>query len=80
MGRSTRPSISHESTRISSGRGICLLLLDVVLLDGVLHAIITKIILPKRMLDEEYDVRSIWKCVPLNYGILNLMINKVHHI
>jgi hypothetical protein len=78
--RSTRPRISHEGTRISSGRGRSLLLLDIMLLDGVQHTIITKIILRKGMLDEEHDVRSIWKSVPLNDSILNLMKDKIHHI
>jgi hypothetical protein len=46
----------------------------------VIHTIITEIILPKGILDEKHDVRSIWKCVPLNDSILNLMKDKVHHI
>jgi hypothetical protein len=51
-----------------------------MLLDCVLDTIITKIILPKGMLDEKHDVGSIWKCVPLNDSILNLIKDKVHHI
>jgi hypothetical protein len=80
MRRSTCPSVSHEYTGISSGRGSQLLPLDIVPLDFVHLAIITKIKLLKAMLDKEHNVGSIWKRVPLNNGILNLMVDKVHHI
>jgi hypothetical protein len=46
----------------------------------VIHTIITEIILPKGMLDEKHDVRSIWNGVPLNDSILNLIKDKIHHI
>jgi hypothetical protein len=32
------------------------------------------------MLDKEHNVRSIWKRVPLDHGIFDLMEDKVHHI
>jgi hypothetical protein len=65
---------------MSSGRGRLLLPLDVVPLDGVHLTIITKIKILKTMLDKEHNVRSIWKRVPLDYGIFDLMEDKVHHI
>jgi hypothetical protein len=46
----------------------------------VLHTIIIDIIISKGMLDEKHDARGIWKCVPLNDSILNLIIDKIHHI
>jgi hypothetical protein len=78
--RSTHPSIGHKGARISSGRGIRILPLDIVPLDFVHLTIITKIKFLKAMLDKEHNVRSIWKCVSLNYGILDLLVDKVHHI